>query len=154
MRAGSEFRGAWPRLVAALALSALLAGCGPEEGPEGGIEIARVGSAVLTLRDLELRSPEDLRPLLGREQKLQTVKNWVDDETLAQEARARGIDATPEFRLLVEGFERTMLADAIRREFRDSARFARHLDSLKLSIPIAIHPERVPAGRAENRGTP
>ena len=155
MRTGSEFRGAWPRRIAALALSALLAGCAPEEEGSGdGIEVARVGSSVLTLRDLELRSPADLRPLLGREQKLQTVKNWVDDETLAQEARAKGIDATPEFRLLVEGFERMMLADAIRREYRDSARLARHLDSLKLSIPIAIHPERIPADRAENRGTP
>ena len=76
------------------------------------------------------------------------------DETLAQEARERGLDKTPGFRLLVSDFERMVLADAIRREFRDSARFARHLDSLKLSTPIAIHPERIPAGRAENRGTP
>ena len=106
------------------------------------------------LRDLELRAPADLRDARSREQKLQTVKNWVNDETLAQEARAKGLDKSPEFRLLVSDFERMVLADAIRREFRDSARFARHLDSLKLSIPIAIHPERIPADRAENRGTP
>ena len=152
MRNGKEFCGTAAGRIAALALCALLSGCG--ETGESEDEIARVGRSVLLLRDLELRAPADLRDARSREQKLQTVKNWVNDETLAQEARAKGLDESPEFRLLVSDFERMVLADAIRREFRDSARFARHLDSLKLSIPIAIHPERIPADRAENRGTP
>ncbi|MBO7500702.1 MAG: hypothetical protein J6Z50_06085 [Fibrobacterales bacterium] len=152
MRNGKEFCGTAAGRIAALALCALLSGCG--ETGESEDEIARVGRSVLLLRDLELRAPADLRDARSREQKLQTVKNWVNDETLAQEARAKGLDKSPEFRLLVSDFERMVLADAIRREFRDSARFARHLDSLKLSIPIAIHPERIPADRAENRGTP
>lgn len=157
MRNGKEFCGTAAGRIAALALCALLpcallSGC--DETGESEDEVARVGRSVLLLRDLELRTPADLRALQSREQAMQTVKNWVNDETLAQEARERGLDKTPEFRLLVSDFERMVLADAIRREFRDSARFARHLDSLKLSIPIAIHPERIPAGRAENRGTP
>lgn len=144
---------------AALSCALLLSGCGKVEETLDSVlgepedELARVGNSVLTLRDLDARFPEEFRELRTREGDLRAVRNWVDDEALAREARDLGLAASREHLLLVADFERKALADAMRRRVGgDSARLAAHLDSLKLLIPIAVHPERIPA-RAEGNGT-
>jgi len=129
-------------LFAAVFAGAFAAACRlPGSEPED--TVARVGGSVLTLRELEMKLPPELRKLQSREQKFGSVRRWIDEEALAQEARALGLHRSPEFRLTVADFERSMLASAVRSRYPDTARFRAHLDSLKLSVPIAIHPERV-----------
>ncbi len=62
----------------------LLSGC--KKTPEKVSVLAQVGKSTLTLAELRESFPAELEPLIHREQYLDFIKRWIDDEVIYQQA--------------------------------------------------------------------
>lgn len=133
-------------IVLLLALgAAALAGCRSEPLPPDAA--AQVGSAVLTLADLDAALsvlPPGTDSTFARRQ---VVEQWVSTQLLAHEAGRRGLRDTPEVQQLLAESERQILADAMLSALYDEHRsgpssseiqayYERHRDRLRLREPF------------------
>lgn len=138
------------RVLIAFALFALLS-CGGGSIDKG--VVARVGSATLTWEELQWSFPESIRDSIGRGMALTRVREWVNSEALAQEARRMGLDTLPEMRRRIALFEQMLLAEQLRRQLLNNnalsveeqdALLLQNSEEIKLRTPISIHPENIP----------
>lgn len=68
----------------------LISNC-KHENPKNEV-LAQVGTATLTLADLRASFPEEFEPIIRREQYLDFIKRWIDDEVLYQQAQKAEIE--------------------------------------------------------------
>jgi parvulin-like peptidyl-prolyl isomerase len=80
------WRGVGPILAVAALLGggAMLSGCKKE--PEKATVLAQVGNSTLTLEELRESFPAEFEQLIRREQYLDFIKRWMDDEVVYQQA--------------------------------------------------------------------
>ncbi|MDR0330581.1 MAG: peptidyl-prolyl cis-trans isomerase, partial [Chitinispirillales bacterium] len=97
-------------LTLALTLSA--PSCQREQAskkPEGPI-VARVGSAYLTLEELNASIPAEYSDVITREQNIQYVGQWINTELLYQEALRLKISEEPEIKARLEKMRKDLLS--------------------------------------------
>jgi hypothetical protein len=95
----------FPKCAALLGLSVLSLMCQKQESPV----IARVGKAALTLKNLESRIPAEYSGDLSREQKINYVKTWVDNELLFQYALSGKLHREPEIAARLKQMKKDLL---------------------------------------------
>lgn len=112
----------WPRVVvwgtvfAAGAIVAVTCRTTPESPA-----VASVGDAVLTLDDLYRSIPPEYRERITRDQNINYVKQWIDNELLYQEALKRKIHKEREMRRRLERMRRDLLsAELLSRQQREN----------------------------------
>jgi hypothetical protein len=94
--------------LAILVLGLSLAFTGCEKSPASPV-IAQVGTRVLTLDDVYQNIPPEYRSRITREQYVNFVKQWIDDEVLYQEALRRGVDREKTMRDRLAKMKRDLL---------------------------------------------
>lgn len=77
----------------AVASSSLFWGCGGEK--QEGTVLAQVDKAALTLEEVRQTFPAAYEQILTRDQYLDFIKRWIDDEVIFQQALAEGLDKDP-----------------------------------------------------------
>jgi len=90
-------------------------GCSRELAPKKlvGTVVARVGSAYLTLEELQASIPAEYSYVITREQNLQYVRQWINTELLYQEALLLKIDQEPEIRARLEKMRKDLLSSEV-----------------------------------------
>ena len=91
-----------------LALGLLCLGFTCNRKPAGPV-IAHVGNAVLTLDDLYQSIPPEYSSRISREQHINYVKQWIDNELLYQEARRRKLHREPTIKKRLEKMKKDLL---------------------------------------------
>jgi hypothetical protein len=95
---------------AAAALSVLLlAGCRDKAPPP--VVLAQVDQVKLTLGELRESFPAEYEKVLPREQYLDVIQRWIDDETVYQQALKRKLDEDPQVRRKLERLRRRMIIE-------------------------------------------
>lgn len=94
---------------ALLAASGFLAGC--DKGGEKGTVLAQVGNATLTLEELRESFPAEYEQLIRREQYLDFIKRWIDDEVLYQQAVKGRLDDDPQVKRKLDKLMRKLLIE-------------------------------------------
>lgn len=98
-----------PSIVVAALGVILLSACKKQETQSP--VLAQVGDAVLTLDDLRESFPAEFEQLIRREQYLDFIKRWVDDEAAYQQARKANLEADPVVARRLEKVKRRMLIE-------------------------------------------
>jgi hypothetical protein len=100
--------------AALLSLAAAI-GCAPKEGPSKptGPIVARVGSSVLTLEELQASIPNEYSDIITREQNIQYVRQWINTELLYNEALRLGVDREPQIKARLEKMKKDLLSAEI-----------------------------------------
>ena len=80
-------------LVCLGALAGFLNGCKKE--PEKAVVLAQVGNSTLTLEELRESFPVEFEQLIRREQYLDFIKRWMDDEVVYQQALSAKLESDP-----------------------------------------------------------
>jgi hypothetical protein len=93
--------------VAVLALS--LTGCRDKTPPP--VVLAQVDQVKLTLGELRESFPAEYEKVLPREQYLDVIQRWIDDETVYQQALRRKLDEDPQVRRKLERLRRRMIIE-------------------------------------------
>lgn len=91
------------------ALALLLAACSRQE-PQG-VVLAQVDQSVLTLEEVRETYPAEYEKVLPREQYLDMIQRWIDDEAVYQQALRRKFDEDPQVRRKLERLRRRMLIE-------------------------------------------
>jgi peptidyl-prolyl cis-trans isomerase C len=86
-----------------------LTGC--EKKKRGGTQLAKVGEATLTLEDVRRTFPAEFEQALPREQYLDFVKRWIDDEVIYQQAQKAALDKDTLVAHRIEDLRRKMLIE-------------------------------------------
>lgn len=73
------------RLILLIGGLVLVLNC-KEQSPKNQV-LAQVGAATLTLADLRASFPAEFEPIIRREQYLDFIKRWIDDEVIYQQAQ-------------------------------------------------------------------
>ena len=102
-------------IVLALAAAAALFGCGKEKAGQSKA-VAKVGNTAITDTEMQARM-EEMPPyvkqrLSSPEGQKQLLDALVEEQLIYRDARARGLDKTPEFRKQLEDAARNMLIRA------------------------------------------
>lgn len=96
-------------LFAALAMLALAGGCKKEEAKSP--VLAQVGSSTLTLDDLRESFPAEYEQLIRREQYLDFIKRWMDDEAVYQQALKAKLESDTTVSRKLEKLRRKLLIE-------------------------------------------
>jgi peptidyl-prolyl cis-trans isomerase C len=128
-----------------LSLTLGLPGCGQREGEEE--ILARVDDATLTLDEFLSQIPEEVRPLLTRQNMENHVKRWADTQLFYREAMRRGLDRDPEVAPKLENLRREILVgELLSREMEEKAQvtdedvaayYREHEDDYATEIKVA-----------------
>ena len=106
----THFRLPHPGFFASVLLAAaLLAGC--KEDAKKGTVLAQVGSSSLTLEELRESFPAEYEQLIRREQYLDFIKRWIDDEVIYQQALKNRMDDDPQVKRRVDRLTRKLLIE-------------------------------------------
>ncbi|MEO7427149.1 MAG: peptidyl-prolyl cis-trans isomerase [Fibrobacteria bacterium] len=73
--------------------------------------LAQVGNSTLTLEELRQSFPADFEQLIRREQYLDFIKRWMDDEVVYQQALKAKLENDPEVRRKAEKLRRKLLIE-------------------------------------------
>jgi parvulin-like peptidyl-prolyl isomerase len=92
-----------------LILAAALIGCKKE--PEKAVVLAQVGNATLTLDELRESFPAEFEQLIRREQYLDFIKRWIDDEVIYQQAQKAKLETDPVVGRKLEKLRRKLLIE-------------------------------------------
>lgn len=92
-----------------LALAAGLAGC--QKADTQSVVLAQVGDSKLTLEELRETYPAEYEKVLPREQYLDVIQRWIDDEAVYQQALKRKLDEEPQVRRKLERLRRRMIVE-------------------------------------------
>lgn len=76
-----------------------------------GTVLAQVGNASLTLEELRESFPAEYEQLIRREQYLDFIKRWIDDEVLYQQAIKGRLDDDPQVKRRLEKLARKLLIE-------------------------------------------
>lgn len=116
---------------------ALLAACKKQEAPS--VVLAQVGKATLTLDDLRESFPAEFEQLIRREQYLDFIKRWIDDEAIYQQAKLAKLDNDPMVVRKLEKVRRKLLIE----EFlaRDNATELFEPDEMAMNQYYEMHKE-------------
>jgi hypothetical protein len=87
----------------------LVAGCKKENGK--AVVLAQVGTSTLTLDELRESFPAEYEQLIRREQYLDFIKRWIDDEVIYQQALKSRLDDDPQIKRKVERLRRKLLIE-------------------------------------------
>jgi parvulin-like peptidyl-prolyl isomerase len=102
-------------LKRALALSVLAVGAclfaACKSDRTKGTVLAQVGNASLTLEELRESFPAEYEQLIRREQYLDFIKRWIDDEVLYQQAVKGRLDDDPQVKRRLEKLARKLLIE-------------------------------------------
>jgi parvulin-like peptidyl-prolyl isomerase len=95
----------------ALALSGLtfLSACKKQESKS--VVLAQVGKSTLTLDDLRESFPAEFEQLIRREQYLDFIKRWIDDEAVYQQAQQAKLEDDPAVARKLEKVRRKVLIE-------------------------------------------
>jgi parvulin-like peptidyl-prolyl isomerase len=97
-------------VLLSLAASAILfSGCKKE--PEKAVVLAQVGNSTLTLEELRESFPPEFEQLIRREQYLDFIKRWMDDEAVYQQALKAKIETDPVVGRKLEKLRRKLLIE-------------------------------------------
>ena len=96
-------------LAPLLALILLFTACSKPE-PQG-VVLAQVDQSVLTLDEVRETYPAEYEKVLPREQYLDMIQRWIDDEAVYQQALRRKFDEDPQVRRKLERLQRRMLIE-------------------------------------------
>lgn len=104
----TRFRGffAGTSLIAA---GLLLGAC--EKSGSQPVVLAQVDDAKLTLDELREAFPAEYEKVLPREQYLDVIQRWIDDEAVYQQALKRKLDEDPQVRRKLERLRRRMIIE-------------------------------------------
>lgn len=108
----SRFSAILPHLFPRVAAPLLLAGffaCQQTESTS--VVLAEVDDAELTLEDLRDIFPEEYEQVLPREQYLDVIQRWIDDEAVYQEALKRRLHEDPQMQRKLERLRRRMIVE-------------------------------------------
>lgn len=121
----------------ALVLACVTTGCKSKKN--AGTPLAKVGDATLTLEDVRHTFPQEFEQALPREQYLDFVKRWIDDEVIYQQAQKAELDKDTSIARRIEEMRRKLLIE----EFmsRESAAEAVEPDEGALSQYYEVHRE-------------
>lgn len=98
------------RTVASCALlGALLAGC--QKSDSQTVVLAEVEDAKLTLDELREAFPAEYEKVLPREQYLDVIQRWIDDEAVYQQALKAKLDQDPQVKRKLERLKRRMIIE-------------------------------------------
>jgi parvulin-like peptidyl-prolyl isomerase len=97
-----------PLAMALLGL-ALLSACKKQESKS--VVLAQVGKSALTLDDLRESFPAEFEQLIRREQYLDFIKRWIDDEAVYQQAKEAKLEADPVVARKLEKVRRKVLIE-------------------------------------------
>lgn len=86
-----------------------LSGCKTKE--KTGTPLAQVGESTLTLEDVRRTFPQEFEQALPREQYLDFVKRWIDDEVIYQQALKAKLDEDSLVALRIEDMRRKLLIE-------------------------------------------
>jgi len=95
--------------VSGLLLGALLAGC--QKSDSQTVVLAEVEDAKLTLDDLREAFPAEYEKVLPREQYLDVIQRWIDDEAVYQQALKAKLDQDPQIKRKLERLKRRMIIE-------------------------------------------
>jgi peptidyl-prolyl cis-trans isomerase C len=90
-------------------LAVFSAGCKKKQAT--GTPLAKVGEAVLTLEDVRYTFPQEFEQALPREQYLDFVKRWIDDEVIFQQAQKIGLEKDTSVARRIEDMRRKLLIE-------------------------------------------
>lgn len=121
--------------IVTLALSAFLLGC--KEKKSEGTPLAEVDEAKLTLEEVRRAYPPEYEQVLPREQYLEYVRRWIDDEVLHREAIRAGLDQDSTLERKVSEMRRRLLIEAFLNQ--ESAATAVEPDDIALSQHYEMH---------------
>lgn len=94
----------------ALGLMALgLTAC--QQKDTDAIVLAEVNEAVFTLDELRETYPAEYEKVLPREQYLNVIQRWIDDEAVYQQALSRKLDQEPQMKRKLERLQRRMIIE-------------------------------------------
>lgn len=96
-------------LALALAGLAFLTACKKQDSKSP--VLAQVGKATLTLDDLRETFPAEFEQLIRREQYLDFIKRWIDDEAVYQQARKAKLEDDPLVARKLEKIRRKLLIE-------------------------------------------
>lgn len=88
---------------------ALLSACKKQQ-PKS-VVLAQVGKSTLTLDDLRESFPAEFDQLIRREQYLDFIKRWIDDEAVYQQARQSNLESDPAVARKLERVRRKLLIE-------------------------------------------
>ena len=88
---------------------ALLAACKKQE--TRSVVLAQVGKSSLTLEDLRESFPAEFEQLIRREQYLDFIKRWIDDEAVYQQAKQAKLETDPIVARKLEKVRRKLLIE-------------------------------------------
>jgi parvulin-like peptidyl-prolyl isomerase len=88
---------------------ALLAACKKQESRS--VVLAQVGKSSLTLDDLRESFPAEFEQLIRREQYLDFIKRWIDDEAVYQQAKQAKLESDPLVARKLEKVRRKLLIE-------------------------------------------
>jgi len=94
--------------LAFLAL-AVLSACKKQESKS--VVLAQVGKSTLTLDDLRESFPAEFEQLIRREQYLDFIKRWIDDEAVYQQAKQSKLESDPVVARKLEKMRRKLLIE-------------------------------------------
>ncbi|MEO6096768.1 MAG: peptidyl-prolyl cis-trans isomerase [Fibrobacteria bacterium] len=92
-----------------MATVSFFSGCKKE--PEKAVVLAQVGNSTLTLEELRESFPPELEQLIRREQYLDFIKRWMDDEAVFQQALKAKIESDPLVGRKLEKLRRKVLIE-------------------------------------------
>jgi len=124
-------------VLVAILFWAVLSGC--ESKKTQGTVLAKVGDATLTLEDVRRTFPAEYEQALPREQYLDFVKRWIDDEVIYQQAIKTGLDKDTSVARRLADTQRKLLIE----EFlaRESAAGSLEPEDAALSQYYEVHRE-------------
>jgi parvulin-like peptidyl-prolyl isomerase len=93
----------------AILAAGLFAGCRDKTPPP--VVLAQVDQVKLTLSELRESFPAEYEKVLPREQYLDVIQRWIDDEAVYQQALKRKIDQDPQVRRKLERLRRRMIIE-------------------------------------------
>lgn len=102
-------RPAWAASITAFCLSLAFVACKKE--PVKATVLAQVGTSTLTLEDLRESFPAEFEQLIRREQYLDFIKRWMDDEVVYQEALKAKVENDPVVGRKLEKLRRKLLIE-------------------------------------------
>jgi parvulin-like peptidyl-prolyl isomerase len=106
----SPFRAVFGLLGGCAALSGLLlTGCRDKTPPP--VVLAQVDQVKLTLSELRESFPAEYEKVLPREQYLDVIQRWIDDEAVYQQALKRKLDQDPQVLRKLERLRRRMIIE-------------------------------------------
>jgi len=138
------------RFGAIFALAAIMMGLGSCKSKlETGTPLAKVGESTLTLEEVRRIFPAEYEQVLPRDQYLEFVKRWVDEEVIYQQALKSGLEKDSSVERKVEEMRRKLLIEEFLK--RENAESTVEPDAMALSQYYEMHREDFRRKAAEYR---